>query len=216
VLILITSGRPVLFIQKRVGLYGTQFDMYKFRTMINNAIEVGQTAGLTEDPFGVIEDDSRITRARRFLRRTSLDELPQLFNVLRGEMALVGPLPDVPDQVLNFTDDERRRLEVKPGITGWAQVNGRDDLPWPQRFRLDVWYVNNRYLVVDAKILLMTLKQFSRPESVIVVDDFNIQRRQAVDKFVRGGVVRGRTYRPSQKFPWAAGTLLLLCFCCSY
>jgi len=152
--------------------------MYKFRTMINNAIEIGKNDGLTDDPFGIIENDPRITRVGRFLRRTSLDELPQLLNVLRGEMALVGPRPDVPEQVRNYTDNERRRLEVKPGITGWAQVNGRDDLPWPERFRLDLWYIENRGFMIDVKIIMMTVMQVGRSEPTPAVDDFNVRRRR--------------------------------------
>src|SRR5947208_2680304 len=129
--IVCSMGRPVFFVQERAGRDGTPFRMWKFRTMVNDAIGVGQRLGLTADPFGLVENDPRITRAGRFLRRTSLDELPQLFNVVAGHMSLVGPRPDVLPQVANYTDEDRKRLAVKPGITGWAQVNGRDNLTWP-------------------------------------------------------------------------------------
>ncbi len=153
----IEEGRQVLFVQERTGLDGRPFRMYKLRTMINDAISVGQQSGLTvEDPYGLVEDDARITRSGRLLRRTSLDELPQFWNVLRGEMGLVGPRPDIPEQSCHYTADDRRRLEAKPGMTGWAQVNGRDTLPWPERYLLDAWYIDHWSFWFDLKILLRT------------------------------------------------------------
>lgn len=177
--VVVTSGAPVLFRQERVGLHGRPFVMLKFRTMVRNAIQVGQELELTEDPFGIVENDPRITRVGRFLRRTSLDELPQLVNVVRGEMRLVGPRPDVPAQVAHYTDEDRRRLEVKPGITGWAQVNGRDDLPWSERFLLDAWYVDHRSVLLDGRILWRTVGQVGRPDPATSDDEVNIERLRA-------------------------------------
>jgi lipopolysaccharide/colanic/teichoic acid biosynthesis glycosyltransferase len=179
--ILATDGRPVLFLQQRAGRDGVPFRMWKFRTMVNDAIRIGQRLHLTEDPFGLIEDDPRVTRCGRLLRRTSLDELPQLINVVRGEMSLVGPRPDVLPQVAHYTPADQRRLDVKPGITGWAQVNGRDQLTWPERFQLDRWYVANWSLWLDCKILWLTLASIGCAESPAATDEFNIRRRQGVN-----------------------------------
>jgi sugar transferase EpsL len=174
--ILVTAGRPVFFVQERAGRDGVPFRMWKFRTMVNDAIGVGQRLRLTEDPFGLVENDPRITRVGRFLRRTSLDELPQLFNVVLGHMSLVGPRPDVLPQVANYTEADRQRLAVKPGITGWAQVNGRENLTWPQRFVLDRWYVWHWSLWLDLRILRMTVASLGREEPPVLVDEFNISR----------------------------------------
>jgi sugar transferase EpsL len=174
----VADGRGVLFLQDRAGRDGVPFRMWKFRTMVHNAIGLGRRLGI-EDPFGLIEDDPRITRCGRFLRRTSLDELPQLINVVRGQMSLVGPRPDVLEQVANYTGAERRRLAVKPGITGWAQVNGREDLTWPQRFELDSWYVENWSPALDLKVLWRTVATLRRDECPVHVDEFNIRRRQS-------------------------------------
>ena len=151
ILIRLESRGPVVFRQRRVGLHGRPFDLWKLRTMVSGAEAMG--AGIY-----VLEGDPRITRAGRLLRRFSLDELPNLVNVLRGEMAMVGPRPTVQEQVDRYTDRQRRRLEVKPGITGWAQVHGRASLPWPERIELDVWYVDNRSLRLDLRILLRTAR----------------------------------------------------------
>jgi lipopolysaccharide/colanic/teichoic acid biosynthesis glycosyltransferase len=140
---------PVLYRQRRVGKNGSDFELLKLRTMIVGAEKVG--AG-----YAVNEGDPRITRTGRLLRRLSLDELPQLWNVVRGEMALVGPRPTLRYQVEHYTDRQRRRLDVRPGITGWAQVNGRASLPWDQRIELDVWYVEHRSAWLDLKILART------------------------------------------------------------
>jgi lipopolysaccharide/colanic/teichoic acid biosynthesis glycosyltransferase len=151
ILIRLESRGPVVFRQRRVGLDGRPFDLWKLRTMVSGAEAMG--AGLY-----VLEGDPRITRAGRLLRRFSLDELPNLVNVLHGDMAMVGPRPTVQEQVDRYTDRQRRRLEVKPGITGWAQVHGRASLPWPERIELDVWYVDHRSLLLDLKILLRTAR----------------------------------------------------------
>jgi len=143
------DGGPVFYRQRRVGLNGTEFELVKLRTM-----EIG--AEYKGAGFAVNEGDPRITRAGRLLRRLSIDELPQLWNVLRGDMSLVGPRPTLAYQVERYTPRQRRRLEVKPGLTGWAQIHGRAALPWDERIELDVWYVEHRSPLVDLKILLRT------------------------------------------------------------
>jgi lipopolysaccharide/colanic/teichoic acid biosynthesis glycosyltransferase len=143
------DGGAVLYRQRRVGLRGEEFELVKLRTMVEGAERQG--AG-----WAVNEGDPRITRVGRFLRRLSLDELPQLWNVVRGDMSLIGPRPTLAYQVERYTPRQRRRLEVKPGITGWAQIHGRARLPWEERIELDVWYVEHRSPLVDLKILLRT------------------------------------------------------------
>jgi lipopolysaccharide/colanic/teichoic acid biosynthesis glycosyltransferase len=150
-LIKLESRGPVFYRQRRVGLNGKPFELWKLRTMVPGAETMG--AGIY-----VVEGDPRITRTGRILRRLSLDELPNLINVLRGEMAIVGPRPTVQEQVDRYTERQRRRLEVKPGITGWAQVNGRTSLPWPERIELDVWYVEHRSLRLDLRIIARTIR----------------------------------------------------------
>jgi lipopolysaccharide/colanic/teichoic acid biosynthesis glycosyltransferase len=140
---------PVLYRQSRVGLNGEEFELVKLRTMVVGAEQQG--AG-----WAVNEGDPRITRVGRLLRRLSLDELPQLWNVVRGEMSLVGPRPTLAYQVERYSPRQRRRLDVKPGLTGWAQIHGRARLPWEERIELDVWYVEHRSPRVDLKILLRT------------------------------------------------------------
>ena len=145
------SRGPVFYRQRRVGLGEREFEMLKLRTMVPGS-----------DPVGVgtvvYRDDPRVTRAGRFLRRTSLDEVPNLVNVLRGEMAIVGPRPTIPAQVVDYTPFQRRRQQVMPGITGWAQVQGRAGIPWEERIELDVWYVEHRSFALDARILLRTAR----------------------------------------------------------
>jgi len=171
----IADGPGILFVQDRAGLGGVPFKMLKFRTMVHDSVALSAQLGIS-DPFGLVENDPRITRCGRFLRRTSLDELPQLLNVLRGQMLLVGPRPDVLPQVANYSAEDARRLEVKPGITGWAQVNGRDDIDWPQRFALDRWYVDHRSPALDLRILWRTVATLRRDEAPVHVDELNIQR----------------------------------------
>jgi lipopolysaccharide/colanic/teichoic acid biosynthesis glycosyltransferase len=149
VAIRLEDGGPVLFRQTRVGKDGEDFELLKLRSMSVGAEHVG--AG-----FAVDRGDSRITRVGRVLRRTSVDELPQLWNVLRGDMSVIGPRPTLRYQVDRYNDRQRRRLEVRPGLTGWAQVNGRATLSWDDRIELDVWYVEHRSATVDLKILLRT------------------------------------------------------------
>jgi lipopolysaccharide/colanic/teichoic acid biosynthesis glycosyltransferase len=153
-----SRGHP-LYTQTRVGKDGELFSIYKLRTMVRGAEFTG--AGLA-----IQEGDERITRIGIFLRRYSLDELPNLWNVLRGEMSIVGPRPTLAVQVEQYTDRQRGRLAVKPGITGWAQVNGRASLPWPERIELDLWYVAHRSLVLDLKILARTLRMVFRGEGI--------------------------------------------------
>lgn len=144
------SRGPVLYRQRRVGLDGAEFEMLKLRTMVEGSDPVGVGTVVTRD-------DPRVTRAGRVLRRTSLDEIPNLLNVLRGEMAIVGPRPTIPAQVRDYTVHQRRRHEVLPGITGWAQVQGRAGIPWEERIELDIWYVDRRSAALDARILLKTV-----------------------------------------------------------
>jgi lipopolysaccharide/colanic/teichoic acid biosynthesis glycosyltransferase len=173
------TGRPVLFAHPRVGKDGRVFRMFKFRTMVQDAIALNRELKLSEDPYGHLPDDPRITRSGRFLRRTSLDELPQLVNVVRGEMSLVGPRADIVEQVANYTESDRRRLAVKPGITGWAQVNGRDSIPWPKRFELDAWYIEHWSLALDAKIVWRTFVDLFHERPEPIVDEMNIERAKA-------------------------------------
>jgi lipopolysaccharide/colanic/teichoic acid biosynthesis glycosyltransferase len=147
--IVLEDRGPVLYRQRRVGKDGDEFELLKLRTMVVGAEGMG--AG-----WAVDKDDPRITRVGRLLRRLSVDELPQLSNVLRGEMSLIGPRPTLAYQVERYTPRQRRRLEIKPGITGWAQVHGRAALPWDDRIDLDVWYVENRSVWLDLKILART------------------------------------------------------------
>ncbi|WP_250037146.1 sugar transferase [Paractinoplanes maris] len=173
----LADGPGVLFVQERAGLRGKPFRMLKFRSMVHNSVAKSAELGI-DDPYGLVENDPRITACGRFLRRTSLDELPQLGNVLAGHMLLVGPRPDVLPQVANYSPIDARRLEVKPGITGWAQVNGRDDIDWPQRFVLDRWYVDNWSPVLDLRIIGRTFADLRRGEPPVHVDTLNIARAQ--------------------------------------
>jgi lipopolysaccharide/colanic/teichoic acid biosynthesis glycosyltransferase len=149
VAIKLDDGGPVFYRQRRIGLDGEEFELVKLRTMEVGAEQKG--AG-----FAVNKGDPRITRAGRLLRRLSIDELPQLWNVVRGDMSLVGPRPTLAYQVERYTPRQRRRLEVRPGITGWAQIHGRAQLPWDERIELDVWYVEHRSPWLDLKIILRT------------------------------------------------------------
>ncbi|HUB99378.1 MAG TPA: sugar transferase [Solirubrobacterales bacterium] len=145
------SRGPVFYRQRRVGRDDREFEMLKLRTMVQGSDPVGVGTIVTRD-------DPRVTGAGRFLRRTSLDEVPNLVNVLRGEMAIVGPRPTIPAQVDDYTPFQSRRHEVLPGITGWAQVQGRAGIPWEERIELDVWYVDHRSFALDAGILAKTAR----------------------------------------------------------
>jgi lipopolysaccharide/colanic/teichoic acid biosynthesis glycosyltransferase len=143
------SPGPAIYRQRRVGKDGREFELLKLRTMVQGSDPVG--VGIA-----IARDDPRVTGAGRFLRRTSLDELPNLVNVLRGEMAIVGPRPTIPAQVVDYTPRQRRRHEVRPGLTGWAQVQGRAGIPWEERIELDVEYVERRSAALDLRILART------------------------------------------------------------
>ena len=151
--VLLTMGRPVLFRQRRSGLAGREFTIVKLRTM--------RAERWPGEP-----DADRTGRWGRLMRATSLDELPQLVNVLRGDMSLIGPRPTLPEQVVHYDDRQRGRLSVRPGITGWAQVNGRNSLSWPERIELDLWYVEHRSLRLDLRILLLTVLALVRPDGI--------------------------------------------------
>jgi lipopolysaccharide/colanic/teichoic acid biosynthesis glycosyltransferase len=149
VAIRVESRGGAIYRQRRAGLRGHEFDVLKLRTMVDGAESIG--AGLK-----IAAEDPRITRVGAFLRRTSIDELPNLVNVLRGEMSLIGPRPTLPVQVEQYTERQRGRLAIKPGITGWAQVNGRASLPWPERIELDLYYIEHRSVALDIEILRRT------------------------------------------------------------
>ena len=174
-----TQGRPILFRQQRIGLRGKPFTIVKFRTM--RTPRAGEVWYLT--------DEERITRLGRFLRATSLDELPELWNVLRGDMSLVGPRPLLVEYLEKYTPDERRRHEMRPGITGWAVVNGRNALRFPDRLALDTWYVDHWSLRLDLRILLTTAHQVLRRQDVSTTEDLALG-------FPLPGVDVGLTERP--------------------
>ena len=156
VVIWIQMGWPIMFHQMRPGLNGQVFRMYKFRTMSNKRDEEGN----------LLPDEQRLTSLGKFLRKTSLDELPELFNVLKGDMSLVGPRPLLMQYLERYTPEQARRHEVKPGITGWAQINGRNAISWEEKFTLDVWYVDNCSLWLDIKILAITIWKVFRREGI--------------------------------------------------
>jgi lipopolysaccharide/colanic/teichoic acid biosynthesis glycosyltransferase len=147
---------PALFTQTRAGVKGTPFKLYKFRTMTDERDEKGE----------LLPDEVRLTDFGEWLRRSSIDELPQLWNVLKGDMSLVGPRPLLMDYVPLYDETERRRLDVPPGITGWAQVNGRNAISWQEKFALDVWYVENKTVALDVKIILLTIKKAFKREGI--------------------------------------------------
>ncbi|MGX1982298.1 sugar transferase EpsL [Thermolongibacillus altinsuensis] len=156
VLVRIKLGSPVIFKQQRPGLHGKPFYLYKFRTMTDERDENGE----------LLPDHMRLTPFGQFLRKFSLDELPQLFNVLKGDLSLVGPRPLLMEYLELYTPEQARRHEVKPGITGWAQVNGRNAISWEEKFKLDVWYVDNRSFWLDLKILFLTVIKVFKSEGI--------------------------------------------------
>jgi len=162
---------PVFFVQERVGKNGKLFRMYKFRSMIVGAEKKG---------LGVFirTDDERITRIGKFIRKTSIDELPQLINVLKGEMSIVGPRPTLEYQVKRYNEEQKRRLSVKPGITGWAQINGRNNMTWPEKIKLDLWYVDHWSIGLDLKIIGRTIWFVLKKEGIysdegIIIDEIS-------------------------------------------
>lgn len=159
--IAVKMGRPVFFRQKRPGRDGKVFEMIKFRTMTS---ERGQDGNL-------LPDAQRLTPLGRFLRRSSLDEFPEFINVLKGEMSVVGPRPLLVQYLPRYSPEQARRHEVRPGVTGWAQVNGRNAISWDEKFRLDVWYVDNRSLLLDLRIILLTVKKVFVREGISAAGD---------------------------------------------
>ncbi len=166
VLVLVRLGRPVLFYQVRPGLHGKPFRMVKFRTMTD-----------TRDASSVLLSDAqRITRIGRFLRSTSLDELPELWNVFKGDMSLVGPRPLLMEYLQHYTPEQMRRHEVRPGVTGWAQINGRNSLSWEAKFSMDVWYVDSYSLWLDLKILFLTVKSVVMRDGITATGEATMPR----------------------------------------
>jgi sugar transferase EpsL len=156
IIILFTLGSPILFKQQRPGLFGKPFIFYKFRTMTSEKDENGN----------LLPDEKRLTKFGNFLRKTSLDELPSLWNVLKGNMSLVGPRPLLMEYLPLYSKEQMRRHEVKPGITGWAQINGRNAISWDEKFKLDVWYVDNQSIWLDTKILFITAWKVLKREGI--------------------------------------------------
>jgi lipopolysaccharide/colanic/teichoic acid biosynthesis glycosyltransferase len=174
-LVLLTMGTPIFFRQTRPGLHSRPFTLYKFRTMTDDRDDVGN----------LLPDGQRLTRLGRFLRSASLDELPQLYNVLKGEMSIVGPRPLYMKYMSYYTEHEKKRHTVKPGITGWAQIHGRNHLPWDERLALDVWYAEHHTLRLDLEILAKTFwqvihKEGVAPDSDEVEPDMDQERRERV------------------------------------
>jgi len=166
-MVLIKLNSPVLFRQSRPGLNGKIFNMYKFRTMSNER----------DKSEALLSDEARLTKFGKFLRSTSLDELPSLWNVLKGDMHLVGPRPLLVEYLPLYSSQQAKRHQVKPGITGWAQINGRNQISWNEKFDLDLWYVDNQSVWLDVKILWLTVKK------VIVRDGINQKNHETMDKF---------------------------------
>jgi len=154
--IYIAMGRPVLFCQRRPGLYGREFILYKFRTMTEKS----------DADNNMLPDAARLTSMGTILRSLSLDELPELFNVLKGDMSIVGPRPLLLQYLERYTPQQRRRHEVKPGITGWAQINGRNAITWEEKFKLDIWYVDNWSVWLDIKIIFITIWKIIKREGI--------------------------------------------------
>lgn len=161
-------GAPVIFSQLRPGLRGRPFSVYKFRTMTDSCDSKGK----------LLPDEARLTKFGLFLRRSSLDELPQLFNVVKGDISLVGPRPLLMEYLSLYSPEQARRHEVRPGITGWAQVNGRNAISWEEKFKLDTWYVDNRSFGLDLKILILTVKK------VLIREGVNAQGVKTMPRFI--------------------------------
>jgi lipopolysaccharide/colanic/teichoic acid biosynthesis glycosyltransferase len=156
IIIGIKLGRPIIFRQKRPGKMGKIFEMYKFRTMTEECNKDGQ----------LLSDKMRLTKFGKFLRKTSIDEIPELWNILRGEMSFVGPRPLLASYMNRYTEEQSRRHNVKPGLTGWAQVNGRNSISWEEKFKLDIWYVDNWTIQLDIKILFMTIEKVLKGDGI--------------------------------------------------
>lgn len=176
IIIKVKLGDPILFKQLRPGLYGDPFEIYKFRTMTSSKDKKGT----------LLPDSERITSLGNMLRSASLDELPELFNVLKGDMSLVGPRPLLMEYLPLYTPEQARRHDTKPGITGWAQINGRNAISWEDKFKLDVWYVDNQSFWLDIKILWMTLIKVLKREGI------NQEGQATMEKFKGSGVTHER------------------------
>jgi sugar transferase EpsL len=181
-LVRIKLGSPVLYCQQRPGLHGLPFTMYKFRTMTDDRAADGN----------LLPDEQRLTGFGKFMRSTSLDELPELINVLKGDMSLVGPRPLLMEYLQLYTQEQARRHGLRPGITGWAQVNGRNAISWEEKFRLDVWYVDNQSFLLDLKILWLTFFKVFKREGIS-------QEGQATMERFKGSIQGGLTQRRNQK-----------------
>lgn len=172
IIVMLKMGRPVLFKQRRPGLYGQPFILYKFRTMTDEKDEHGQ----------LLSDTERLTSFGIFMRSLSLDELPQLINVIKGDLSLVGPRPLLMDYLVLYNDKQKKRHTVKPGITGWAQVNGRNSLTWEEKFDMDVWYAENRTFLTDLKIIFMTVIKVIEREGITEEGESTATAFQGNDK----------------------------------
>ncbi|AGK56316.1 sugar transferase [Hyphomicrobium denitrificans 1NES1] len=170
-LVRVNIGAPVLFVQRRPGLRGAPFDLIKFRTMTNRAGSDGK----------LLPDAERLTSFGRFLRSTSLDELPELWNVLKGEMSLVGPRPLLMEYLPLYSAEQARRHEVRPGVTGWAQINGRNAISWEEKFAFDVWYVDNHNLRLDLRILALTILKIVRRDGISAEGSATMERFKGAD-----------------------------------
>ncbi|MBO1579746.1 sugar transferase [Bacillus sp. XF8] len=166
VLVRVKLGSPIIFKQQRPGLYGAPFSVYKFRTMTDEKDSEGN----------MLPDNVRLTRFGQFLRKCSLDELPQLFNVIKGDISLVGPRPLLMEYLELYTEEQAKRHNVRPGITGWAQVNGRNAISWEEKFNFDVWYVENQTFWLDMKILLLTAKKVFKSEGINQVGHVTMEK----------------------------------------
>ncbi|PFK38361.1 sugar transferase [Bacillus cereus] len=166
ILVRFKLGSPILFKQQRPGLHGKPFFLYKFRTMTDE----------TDSEGNMLPDHVRLTKFGKFLRKYSLDELPQLVNVIKGDLSLVGPRPLLMEYLELYTEEQAKRHNVRPGITGWAQVNGRNAISWEEKFDFDVWYVKNRTFLLDMKILLLTVKKVSKSEGINQVGHVTIEK----------------------------------------
>ncbi|WP_438824109.1 sugar transferase [Bacillus sp. JJ1503] len=166
IMIFINMGSPILFKQVRPGLKGNPFNIYKFRTMKEKFDENGK----------MLPGDLRLTKTGIVLRKYSLDELPQLFNVIKGDISLVGPRPLLMEYLPLYTKEQARRHDVKPGITGWAQVNGRNTINWDEKFKLDIWYVDNQSIFLDLKIMVTTIIKVIKREGVSAEDHYSMER----------------------------------------
>ncbi|MFB6649928.1 sugar transferase [Bacillus toyonensis] len=176
ILVRIKLGSPIIFKQMRPGLYGKAFYLYKFRTMTDARDSKGE----------LLADQVRLTSFGKFLRKYSLDELPQLINVVKGDLSLVGPRPLLMEYLPLYSNEQVKRHHVKPGITGWAQVNGRNAITWEKKFALDVWYVNNQSFLLDMKILFLTVIKVIKSEGINQVGHVTMERFTGAKSTVRG------------------------------